>query len=72
MSSANRNISIIRLQRNVSTLSLVSVISMMGEGNASSASKTISSHQGFASALAPYPNLITAIQMIKEATVWSA
>jgi hypothetical protein len=69
---ANRNIFITRLQRNVSTLNLISVISMMEEENASSASKTTFSLQDFASANVLYPNLIIVIQMIREATVWSA
>jgi len=69
---ANRNIFIIRLQRNVSTLSLISVILMMEEENASSASKTTFSLQDFASANAVYPSLTTVILMIREEIVWSA
>jgi hypothetical protein len=57
--SANKSISIIRLQRNVFTLSLASVISMMEEENASSVSKIIFSHQDYVSAHALYLNLIT-------------
>lgn len=72
VSYANRNIFITRLQKNVPTPNQIIVISMMEEGNVSSASKTISLHQGFVSALALSPNLITVIQMIKEGTVWSA
>lgn len=72
VSSANRNISIIRQQRNVFTQSQVSVILMMEEGNASSVSKTIFLHQGYAFALALYQNLITVTQMIKGVTVWFA
>ena len=72
VSSANRNLSIIRLQKNVSTLNLISVILMMEEENASFASKTTFSLQDFASANALYPNLTTVILMIREATVWSA